>query len=459
MGYYNVIPSLIEFHDCEETLGEMISRLEDLGVCGYLFTRPESKNSVFLLSSLNSRQTRKIGAERKAIKIVHQLEGYALPKNHGLSFFVCKPLKEGWINIGKVDRNGFVSGHISCDINDFGSFFSCYIDDEFIYSGHASVFRDHLLKNGVGIGFNGFKIKIPPCFLDGKEHVVSVSSNGMLRESSQVFPLVVEKDLSYSSSLYEKNDVLKIRSLFSSGKFEEGIAVSRDSFFLNPDLASFDIFVYEGFKYRFHCGLDVDFIDYINHRQGFLHAKPSNEIIPAYSLDLRREHETLKNLAHRSYVRDFSRARGLKTPHVYDVISDVKNFDISSLPERFVLKSSSGSGKRVIGYSKGIDLFSRKKIEKREVGKFVESVVSGGGEVLVEDFLVQEGLGESQIPLDYKFHCWGGKAFFLQVVSRNSLNDSPLCRNECWFSRSLSPLPFVFKSKERHSGFLPIPEN
>lgn len=75
---------------------------------------------------------------------------------------------------------------------------------------------------------------------------------------------------------------------------------------------------------------------------------------------------------------------------------------------------------------------------------------------LVEEFLVQEGFASSDpvIPLDYKFHCFGGRALLVHVDDRNVLSRDVLRRRQGWFSRDWCPSPHRMRIREKeYYGF------
>ena len=78
----------------------------------------------------------------------------------------------------------------------------------------------------------------------------------------------------------------------------------------------------------------------------------------------------------------------------------------------------------------------------------------------VEEFLVQEGVPAEApvIPLDYKLHCFGGKARIVQVVDRNPPSRVTPPNRQAWYSRDWVEAPYRIRVSEEQSASIKRPE-
>jgi hypothetical protein len=54
------------------------------------------------------------------------------------------------------------------------------------------------------------------------------------------------------------------------------------------------------------------------------------------------------------------------------------------------------------------------------------------------------------IPLDYKIHCFGGRARFVQIVDKNAISRDILHSRQCWLSRDWTHSPFPLRDVTEH---------
>ena len=135
-------------------------------------------------------------------------------------------------------------------------------------------------------------------------------------------------------------------------------------------------------------------------------------------------------------VREFIRSKGLEQilVHSYGVYSSIDEIDFDSLPNRFVLKDTLGSGgNSVIICDKSKDKYPEVIVERLSHWVNRNAHIKDGGRewpyyegkqprILVEEYIEPEN---SSIGLvDYKFFCFDGKVEFVYAMCDRKLGDS-----------------------------------
>ena len=116
-------------------------------------------------------------------------------------------------------------------------------------------------------------------------------------------------------------------------------------------------------------------------------------------------------------VRQYLEEKGLSNILVklYAVYENPEELDFSALPDKFVLKTTNGSGTNIICHDKSE--LNEDELKKKIKGFFRQSSASAGREwayakgkprVIVEELLEDSSTSDGSI-CDYKFLCFGGK--------------------------------------------------
>jgi hypothetical protein len=145
-------------------------------------------------------------------------------------------------------------------------------------------------------------------------------------------------------------------------------------------------------------------------------------------------------------VREFVRARagGKFLTRLYYVGDDPEAVDFAGLPSQFVMKGTHGSGpelrslisdKSALSRTKFITLASQ--ILHRRCGPEVNEwwYTKVKPNLLIEEMLIESG----QLPLDFKFYVFGGRALYIQVVSGRH----GYAAQSCFYSHEWRLQPFV----------------
>lgn len=160
------------------------------------------------------------------------------------------------------------------------------------------------------------------------------------------------------------------------------------------------------------------------------HPTRYTEKLQLYKLKYRNPvmHQCVDKLEVRKYVeqKDFD---GILN-QVYGVYNTAEDIDFDSLPSKFVIKSTSGGGGNNV-----IVVKDKAKLDKLNVKKTItkwltdasyqinagrEWAYSGIGEtkIIIEEYLEEKNIEGDTIPLtDYKFFCFGGKPYYIYVIT------------------------------------------
>ncbi|TMN21929.1 ATP-grasp fold amidoligase family protein [Lentibacillus cibarius] len=125
----------------------------------------------------------------------------------------------------------------------------------------------------------------------------------------------------------------------------------------------------------------------------------------------------------RNYVNDMGLSNILNNIHsVYD---DASNIEWNTLPDKFVLKVTSGSGFNIVCKDK--NKINRRKVEKK-LNKWIKTnfalkvgeinYQSMKPRIICEEFMETE---EGNLPIDYKIFCFNGNPKYILVVTEREI--------------------------------------
>lgn len=155
----------------------------------------------------------------------------------------------------------------------------------------------------------------------------------------------------------------------------------------------------------------------------------------------------------RSYIKDMLGEEVLT--RCYGVFDRVEDINLDALPDRFVLKTTHGSGQTVICKDKSQvnwpEAFARLKgyLQKNYYYYAREWVYKGiKPRIICEEFLDQNG----EPPWDYKFWCCSGNCEFISVHVDRFKEHKQVCYNARWERQ-------VYRSKTEYEEPVPRPQN
>lgn len=149
----------------------------------------------------------------------------------------------------------------------------------------------------------------------------------------------------------------------------------------------------------------------------------------------------------------------IPTLGVWDNPDDI---DWDSLPDKFVIKLTYGSGGRSVWVCKDKSKFDRAETVKglkhqrgRDLSKFLREWAYGGirKRVIAEAYL--ETSDPAGVPPDYKFWCFNGKAKFLDICRGKANSDSRVFN---YLDLDWNPTPF-WRIRPNTDEFKPKPDN
>ncbi len=170
--------------------------------------------------------------------------------------------------------------------------------------------------------------------------------------------------------------------------------------------------------------------------------------------------KNIANLSNKIKAVEYVKMLGIPTPKVFFLDRDLRNLNPACLPESFVVKPDNGAdSKGVMVIFRGINLFDGKQVDKYSSGfwDYASQHVLGAAHtnsqtrILIEEFMEDDILPGS-IPLDYKVHCYGGKARFIQVINRN-----PGFKGQSFYDRDWGRLSHVIDDYPENSSLIKPP--
>lgn len=369
-----------------------------------------------------------------------------------------------------------------------------WIDGEHAGNFKANRFRIDLLKNGISTGAYGFRVRPPKKYLDGGFHDILVKCSDFPElehkdraklpfhfdeEKAWVHPLNLES-LDETNSAEEEFNLLRNYSLCDAktdllptiGKF-----IDR-----NPTYIFKDFYLHENDKKVIR--ITPKFKDILDDRWGTMYdpnvCQKGDSCCKTFALsynDSRAVHPKrtnhtadelldcpipIRHFASKTFTKSYGQKFGVESPETLAVISTIEEFDAYEFPNRYVLKPVFGSGVGLYLMHSGLNMFDGRQYSRDELrNKFLEfKAKSGRSTFIVEELLVQEGVEESRpiVPLDFKFHCFGGKARLVHVDDRNCVSRDSLHRAQSWLSRDWMEAPMTLRDKEQSNKPLVKPK-
>lgn len=365
------------------------------------------------------------------------------------------------------------------------------IDGVALAHGEANIFREDLLRNGVGIGCHAFLIRPPDRFMDGREHSVrlGVLGESAIIEKSIVIPFhfnlprpwihrATVPEIAWSGE--NEVEYLSIRDEVVHGDYSRGIERARAFVDRFPDLVFRDFGVQE--RYLQARSRMPSFRSRLDHRAGALfNSKPCHRLgrcckLLALSYNVARSSIlilapaevfdtcplAMRHFADKLMTKAYAQARAVRTARTLGVIASIEEFDGFSFPGRYVMKPTFASGKELYLMHHGINLYSGRYVSKKAIRERMETYLldQPGASYVVEEFLTQEA-GEADapfVPLDYKLHAFGGKVRLVHIDDRNTVSRDPIHRRQSWLARNWVEAPQRMRLVEQANNPVLMPD-
>ena len=130
------------------------------------------------------------------------------------------------------------------------------------------------------------------------------------------------------------------------------------------------------------------------------------------------------------YVREYVESKGLGSilNTLYQVVDDPDEIDFSALPDKFVLKTTNGSGTNILCKNKSdLDIEATKKqlrsfLDMAEASAGREWAYGGSSKKIIVEQLLEDKSNEDGGISDYKFLCFGGKPHYI-VYDKDRFTD------------------------------------
>jgi len=412
-------------------------------------------------------------------------------------------IRSAHISFDGVTSNGRLFGWAYA-ANDAPVSMKITVDGELIELIKPNRFRDDLLKANIGMGCAGFSFRLPDRYLDGNDHETKLElylsddpSEKIVARMSKIAPFPFHFNLprpwtgsgrSHAVSWPAKAEAeyLDIRHNILDGAFNTGLARAADFITRRPssvfkDFGLKDRYLIEGLKF-------MGFREKITHRWGELFNDTFCELGPSccksfnlpYNAKPLKEHVVknsesllswrkgdlldkcplkIRHFASKELTQKYAQKFDIRTPELYGIIKSIEEFDAFNFPKRYVLKPDFGSGIELYLMHDDLNLFDGfrygdERIRARLAHYFRTNPNSY---FIVEEFLDQDMADKDQpiVPLDYKLHCFGGKARFVYVSDKNTASRDPRHRRQSWLSRDWAHTPFSFRTAMDHPN-IPI---
>lgn len=363
-------------------------------------------------------------------------------------------------------------------------------------------FRLDLLRSGFGTGCHGFSTRLPDWALDGESHEIvgELLSEGQTEEqvvatTSRTMKLPyhfnlprpwvgtgVEHATEWPARV--EAEYLDIRAQVIDGTLKDGLNRAAGFIDAHPQAVFLDF----GLKDR--CRIDdrrfEQFQDRVCDRWGYLFGKTPCELgdrcckrldlsynadappitPPGMTNPLREARpwrkggllddcpRKIRHFASKELTRAYARARSIAVPETYATLRSMADFDAFQFPKRYVLKPDFGSGVALFLMHGNLNLFDGFTYSREDIrGKVAQYMEDHAHcEFVVEEYIVQEGASVDLpfLPLDYKVHCFGGKARIIHVDDKNAISRDPLHRRQSWLARDWSHCRAPFRQVVEH---------
>lgn len=129
-----------------------------------------------------------------------------------------------------------------------------------------------------------------------------------------------------------------------------------------------------------------------------------------------------RTLSFKWNAREFAQKHGCSVPKLYWFGRRVRNLDLDSLPEHYVVRPNLGFARRgVYVIANGTNLLSQVTYTKPQLREQLRQTTGNifGLPILVEEFITTED-GEYRLPTEYKYHVFGETVGAIQVLQRSS---------------------------------------
>lgn len=375
-------------------------------------------------------------------------------------------VKEKQVVVDRVNTRGYIEGWSDVDVNGDPSLVFIFVDNVLLGSVRADLFRIDLLKVGIGTGVCGFRFRPPNSVLDGHIHTVTVRS-GSSQVTKQIrFPFHFDEKRPWVSfdaasdqveQVNEKDFQIARWNVIEKGE-KSRIIELLDA---HPSLIFRDL-GWPEHVWRKNNSAPNDFHHLLNVRWAKLYGpdkcgpdccKERGSVFDIETMDQCRR--PLRHFASKLVMKEYAQRLGASLPDTLFVIEKEEDFHEAELPESYILKPVQDSGAGLFLMRGDLNLLDGFRYSRQEIGGKISSYLKANkrGRFMVEPFICQEGTDPTQpfIPLDYKFHCFGGKARIVHVDDRNTRSRDAIHRSQSWLSRDWVEAPARMRITEQQN--------
>ena len=362
-------------------------------------------------------------------------------------------MKDDYVWIDRIDHRGWLIGWAFCPHHPKQRLqLSIKVNDNLVAEAVANCFRRDLLEKGIGDGECAFSVKIPESLLDGSSRDVSVTLDGGTATCHMVprgapkrrlpFPrsFAIEAPWRSTSGL-EGFSAIKHR-IMSKG-LEAGVEDLRAELERSPEAVFFDAGVAEAFSRE--ARPFYSFLERLAHR---FERRDCPQLIRAFNS--------------KSLTKEYCQNKGIRTAKTLLLSDRIEEIRAFKFPDRFVIKPTKDSGTCNFLFYQGLDLLSRRNLSLKDILSQIEVYKTNkpSAQFIIEELHCQYGATSPSIPVDYKFHVFGGKVRFIHVDDRNVFSSRDgLYRQQGWFSKNWRPAPFKIRVMEEEAIDFSVPQS
>jgi hypothetical protein len=373
------------------------------------------------------------------------------------------------------------------------------IDGEFVETVYPDRFRNDLLGQNIGIGCGGFSLRLPDRYLDGNSHEIKLELYlrndpykkiimQMSKQKKLPFHFNLPRPWITTSAVHavkwtaeDETKFLDIRENilehnYANGLLRAGHFIDEKPSAVFRDFGIKDRYKIENLKFE-------SFGKRVTNRWGKLFGEnlcalgagcckamklPYNAMQPkGISADNATMPDTwekggfldqcplkIRHFASKELTQKYAAQYGIHTPKLYGAIGSIEEFDAFDFPDQYVLKPDFASGIELYLMQGDLNLFDGFRYTKDTIRSRVAHYLATNRSsyFIVEEFLCQDVAQKDQpiIPLDYKIHCFGGRARFVQIVDKNAISRDILHSRQCWLSRDWTHSPFPLRDVTEH---------